>query len=1172
MAERKEAGVGNGSRAFQPGQEPVTADWSAASKGVGVNQAGAALVGGISDVTDMAIKGSIQYINQDIEDQVRENDDALKNINMGYSDEIARRAKSTEELTDAYRANAISPTYYWMQMDQASRSLRAQYPNFRNEIDKAFSKITGGVPANELMSQLQKKAASKRLTEEERMDRVLTEQTLKDPPPGYFANPQSWTRERLFAYFAGRNEYKANQERIEAEWKNKEAENKNTAATQEDSFNRMTDNKLNAAQEAQSTIFGADWPTQFANAQKLAAMKPGDRSPEDVMSTTAYLNGVADKAKRDAETDMARLGGRIDAGKRRQILDNVNKRIDSIFAPWLDKDHGLQAQLITFNAYTSANAQAKLNEIPNRAMLVENMKQLGPQLSAEYILRNPKEIDAQVKGIADLGFAQSITKGTPLSETLTGTIDGQKMTPQAMNMTIDNLVWVATNPNADPKSKSNAIKALYTNPEPLLAQLRKADDGSLQKYTQAVMSRQMAETMKQVKASGDETTWKAWKDASEQAWISNHRAAVQTVQGLNTGGEFVDVHYDPVMIRFTVAPAEARTNRFDIPNAEVGGGFSIGFGHVAKALQTNYEARAKVAADQLNEGMRVLANLWHSGGADDQAIRDNIQKTLQIMGYNEAVRNEGSGIGSFFSKLTQAVQGTQREDATPSRAFDSVFRNLLAPEYRPGPSEEVTQEKIDEARRKNMRINLDDAFGPEMGRRVLESGLEEARRTGPFGDSGSKSKDGATENKSGGTEEQGDLASFSLAEEALGKVFDIAKYKQIEDAPNPDAIPGKTSTSPLQDISLDDAQVIREAKPQQNPGVSPEEVTQMDSQEAERVRFRSVRTEDIGRAITTGDTDEIATMIRTSEFAPLLELIAKHESGRWGYNAAHSGSAPVDLENLTINEVINLQQQLLRSGKESTAIGKYQMLDDTLRDNARWAGIDPATAKFTAANQELLNLARLKKFRGLDDYMDGKISKEQFARNLAKEYASMPLSNGQSYYKGKGSNRALVGYKTFLDAIPDSNPTKEAKKIMSSGKMNVIERDLSEKFMGDSGDKQLPGLDNLLKAISTSERQSPIRLIREINRAVIDDESFNNSAERDAYYREMAGDFVGIYNLKREFIADTLLKSSEPGSNMYEVAKQIKDQVEFARINQYGVPDISQGGSKSIPNFTGRNA
>jgi hypothetical protein len=59
----------------------------------------------------------------------------------------------------------------------------------------------------------------------------------------------------------------------------------------------------------------------------------------------------------------------------------------------------------------------------------------------------------------------------------------------------------------------------------------------------------------------------------------------------------------------------------------------------------------------------------------------------------------------------------------------------------------------------------------------------------------------------------------------------------------------------------------------------------------------------------------------------------------------------------------------------------------------------------------------LLKRRGLERYQAGKLSKDQFADNLSKEWASLPYNTGQSYYAGVGSNKSSGSRNDFMTAF-----------------------------------------------------------------------------------------------------------------------------------------------------------
>jgi hypothetical protein len=94
--------------------------------------------------------------------------------------------------------------------------------------------------------------------------------------------------------------------------------------------------------------------------------------------------------------------------------------------------------------------------------------------------------------------------------------------------------------------------------------------------------------------------------------------------------------------------------------------------------------------------------------------------------------------------------------------------------------------------------------------------------------------------------------------------------------------------------------------------------------------------------------------------------------------------------------------------------------------------------KFDAETQDKLYMELLKG-AGLNDYMDGTISKAEFAHNISKVWAGLPKDEGgKSYYGKDGFNKAHVSWDAVMNAIPDReymqasiNSREEAKVIAS---------------------------------------------------------------------------------------------------------------------------------------------
>jgi muramidase (phage lysozyme) len=138
-----------------------------------------------------------------------------------------------------------------------------------------------------------------------------------------------------------------------------------------------------------------------------------------------------------------------------------------------------------------------------------------------------------------------------------------------------------------------------------------------------------------------------------------------------------------------------------------------------------------------------------------------------------------------------------------------------------------------------------------------------------------------------------------------------------------------------------------------------------------------------------------------------------------GYNQIYSDDGTkqeLDLANMTIDEVIANQTSRISAGSASSATGGLQIMRDTLLDLKKDLGLT-GQEFFDEETQLALGLALLER-RGLSKFRSGALTADQFADNLAMEWAALPLSNGKSYYSKVGRNRALTDRETFLSKVP----------------------------------------------------------------------------------------------------------------------------------------------------------
>ena len=166
----------------------------------------------------------------------------------------------------------------------------------------------------------------------------------------------------------------------------------------------------------------------------------------------------------------------------------------------------------------------------------------------------------------------------------------------------------------------------------------------------------------------------------------------------------------------------------------------------------------------------------------------------------------------------------------------------------------------------------------------------------------------------------------------------------------------------------------------------------------------------------------------------MLELIGKHESGG-DYNRvfAHKGVKRIDVENMTLNEVVAWQKAYVNEQKaqgysennRSGAIGKYQVITPTLIASMKELGLK-GDEKMDKAMQDRIGAHLLEK-RGYSAYLDGRMSESKFLKGLSSEWASLPKdASGVGVHDGVGTNRAA---KNTYGAVLAAAKTDQSKSL-----------------------------------------------------------------------------------------------------------------------------------------------
>jgi peptidoglycan hydrolase-like protein with peptidoglycan-binding domain len=153
----------------------------------------------------------------------------------------------------------------------------------------------------------------------------------------------------------------------------------------------------------------------------------------------------------------------------------------------------------------------------------------------------------------------------------------------------------------------------------------------------------------------------------------------------------------------------------------------------------------------------------------------------------------------------------------------------------------------------------------------------------------------------------------------------------------------------------------------------------------------------------------------------VLDLIAGPESGG-RYDAVYPGKRRPEILDMTLDELVADQRERGRF-TGSSASGRYQYIRKTLSSVVRQMGLDTSKEKFTPKLQDEIAIFHLRANHGLDKWLSGSMSNEQFLNRLSGTWAGIPKTNGRSAYAGVLDNKAGIGAQAALQGLDDIRGT-----------------------------------------------------------------------------------------------------------------------------------------------------
>ena len=143
-----------------------------------------------------------------------------------------------------------------------------------------------------------------------------------------------------------------------------------------------------------------------------------------------------------------------------------------------------------------------------------------------------------------------------------------------------------------------------------------------------------------------------------------------------------------------------------------------------------------------------------------------------------------------------------------------------------------------------------------------------------------------------------------------------------------------------------------------------------------------------------------------SELSRLHSLISYAESGQAQYDAWHLAAVRQPPKKPTAMTIAEIFVWIKATPGQHHAIGRYQIIPDTLARLVGETGISPTT-RFRPAVQDMFANTLIDE-AGYNDFKSGALPLPRFMDGLALIWAGLPLANGRSAYHGRFGNRATV--------------------------------------------------------------------------------------------------------------------------------------------------------------------
>ena len=399
----------------QPTQDPNFAFWARPAQRQQPNISGETLFKGLGSAFDEGVRGADDFVKRGIiQPQVEQeagevrdqfvnslttaqakiplNTDAKPSLSDAETPDktnipgvVSRVGQQAQTLQGALDSGHISETYYYGQLNSLAKSLRAQYPGYRDYIDQELGRVTGVHPANQYIRSMigdMNRQQTERKTEAEKTEAFIRE-GIREHVPNMDAMSDAFragkvTASQVEQYYTQQTAWKWNAEKAKAEHEQSTYTREDDNRFQTDQAGSFASNIVNNAVNLPLTLNGHT-PGSFLELAQRQAGGKDQFSDEDwtglAQSQLTLKNTLDGQLRKYLDSDSgnglsfgARMG--LDGTKKEEWIKSQLQPIENNIQAATNKDLGYIAGNAAMTKAMLADEEHKLVSKPDNFKMI----------------------------------------------------------------------------------------------------------------------------------------------------------------------------------------------------------------------------------------------------------------------------------------------------------------------------------------------------------------------------------------------------------------------------------------------------------------------------------------------------------------------------------------------------------------------------------------------------------------------------------------------------------------------------------------------------------------------------------------------------------------------------------------------------------------------------------